>query len=57
MKQIESEDIDYGYSGIVDKKVSINPKAAITTFYNSLANNFGVKDNKNVIFFPSFSKA
>ena len=25
MKQVEGSDIDYGYSGIVDKKVSINP--------------------------------
>ncbi|MBR6688477.1 MAG: hypothetical protein IKL68_00470 [Clostridia bacterium] len=49
MKQIESEDIDYGYSGIVDKKVSINPKAAITTYYNSLANNFGIKGNENAL--------
>lgn len=47
MKQIENEDqeIDYGYSGIVDKKVSINSKVAIDTFYNSLANNFNIKDN------------
>lgn len=49
MKQIESEDIDYGYSGIVDKKVSINPDAAITTYFNSLANNFGVKGNENAL--------
>lgn len=48
MKHIENEDqeIDYGYSGIVDKKVSINSKVAIDTFYNSLANNFNIKDNE-----------
>lgn len=48
MKHIENEDqkIDYGYSGIVDKKVSINTKVAIDTFYNSLANNFNIKDNE-----------
>ncbi len=49
MKQVEGSDIDYGYSGIVDKKVSINPEQAIKTFYNSLANNFGVKDNVNAL--------
>ncbi|MBQ8044290.1 MAG: hypothetical protein IJ272_09150 [Clostridia bacterium] len=48
MKHIENEDeeIDYGYSGIVDKKVSINANTAITTFYNSLANNFNVANNE-----------
>lgn len=48
MKHIENEDtdIDYGYSGIRDKKVSINSKTAIDTFYSSLANNFNVKNNQ-----------
>ena len=48
MKHIENEDeeIDYGYSGIVDKKVSINANTAITTFYNSIANNFNVTNNQ-----------
>jgi len=47
MKHIENEDeeIDYGYSGIVDKKVSINANTAVTTFYNSLANNFNILNN------------
>lgn len=47
MKHIENEDeeIDYGYSGIVDKKVSINANTAITTFYNSLSNNFNIANN------------
>lgn len=48
MKEIENTnlEIDYGYSGIVDNKVSINAKAAIDTFYNSLFNNFGIKGNE-----------
>lgn len=47
MKQVESENnaVDYGYSGIVDNKVSINPNIAISTFYNSLANNYNIKNN------------
>lgn len=42
MKQVENDDldIDYGYSGIVDNKVSINVNTAIDTFYDSLFNNF-----------------
>lgn len=48
MKHIENEDteIDYGYSGIVDKKVSVNAKTAVNTFYNSLANNFNILNNE-----------
>ena len=48
MKQVENEntDIDYGYSGIVDKKVSINTSLAISTFYNSLAKNFNISGNE-----------
>lgn len=48
MKHIENEDeeIDYGYSGIVDKKVSINANTAVTTFYSSLANNFNIANNE-----------
>ena len=48
MKQVENEDtdIDYGYSGIVDKKVSINTSLAISTFYNSLANSFDINGNE-----------
>ena len=49
MKYIENEDlqIDYGYSGSKDNKVSINTKVAIDTFYNSLFNNFGIAGNKD----------
>ena len=52
MKQVENEDkeIDYGYSGIIDNKVSINAKVAVNTFYNSLANNFNIKDNPNSMY-------
>ena len=48
MKQVENDDtdIDYGYSGIVDKKVSINTSLAISTFYNSLAKNFDISGNE-----------
>lgn len=48
MKHIENEnqDIDYGYSGETDKKVSINSNVAISTFYTSLANNFNIANNK-----------
>lgn len=48
MKQVESEnaEIDYGYSGIVDKKVSVNEKVAISTFYNSISNNFNIAGNE-----------
>lgn len=48
MKHIENEDIDidYGYSGTSDKKVSVNADVAISTFYNSLSNNFNIAKNK-----------
>ena len=47
MKEVENTDktIDYGYSGEEDKKVSVNPEIAKTTFFNSLYNNFGIKGN------------
>lgn len=49
MKKIENTnlEIDYGYSGIVDNKVSINANIAIDTFYSSLFNNFGIAGNKD----------
>ncbi|MBO5909884.1 MAG: hypothetical protein J6Q15_00085, partial [Clostridia bacterium] len=49
MKQVENSDIDYGYSGIIEKKVSISAKEAIRTFYSSLASNFGIMDNTNAL--------
>ncbi len=47
MKEVESGDTenDYGYSGIQNSKVSINPEIAKDTFLNSLYNNFGIKGN------------
>ncbi len=47
MKEVESADkkVDYGYSGIQDNKVSVNPEIAKTTFLNTLYNNFGIKGN------------
>ena len=51
MKQVENSDldIDYGYSGIIDNKVSINSNIAIDTFYNSLANNFNIANNETAL--------
>lgn len=48
MKEVESEDkeIDYGYSGTEDNKVSVNAQVAVDTFKNSLYNNFGIKGNE-----------
>ncbi len=47
MKQVENEDenIDYGYSGIVDNKVSINANMAVNTFFNSLSSSFNINNN------------
>lgn len=47
MKKVENEDnkIDYGYSGIVDNKISINANIAVDTFFTSLYNNLGIKGN------------
>lgn len=45
MKEVESTDaeIDYGYSGTSNNKVSVNSQIAVDTFFNSLYNNFGIK--------------
>ena len=47
MKEVESNDpeIDYGYSGTQNNKVSINADIAINTFFKSLYNNFGIIGN------------
>ena len=42
MKEVEGSNIDYGYSGILNNKVSINAYEAINTFYTSLSRNFGI---------------
>ena len=47
MKEIENQDpqIDYGYSGVWNKKVSVNAQVAVDTFFNSLYNNFDIEGN------------
>lgn len=47
MKRVENDDnnVDYGYSGIVDNKVSINADVAVNTFFTSLYNNLGIAGN------------
>jgi len=49
MKEVESDDFenDYGYSGELNNKVSINAQIAADTFFNSLYNNFSIKGNKD----------
>ncbi len=45
MKTVEGEeqDVDYGYSGISEKKVTVNARVAVKTFYESLYDNFDIK--------------
>ena len=45
MKEVENSDknIDYGYSGNMNNKISVNSQVAVDTFLNSLYNNFGIK--------------
>lgn len=47
MKEVENTDkeIDYGYSGTSDNKISVNAQVGVDTFLNSLYNNFGIKGN------------
>lgn len=49
MKEVESDDPenDYGYSGEINNKVSVNAQVAADTFFSSLSNNFGIKGNKD----------
>lgn len=48
MKEVENSDaeVDYGYSGDGEKKVSINAEHAVNTFLNSLEYNFNIKGNQ-----------
>ena len=48
MKEVENKDpqIDYGYSGVWNKKVSVNAQVAVDTFFNSLYNNFDIEGNE-----------
>lgn len=45
MKEVENFDaeIDYGYSGSSNNKISVNSQVAVDTFLDSLYNNFGIK--------------
>lgn len=45
MKTVEGEenDVDYGYSGISEKKVTVNARVAIKTFYDALYDSFDIK--------------
>lgn len=47
MKEVENEDKenDYGYSGTVNNKVSVNAQVATDTFFNSLYSNLSIKGN------------
>jgi hypothetical protein len=47
MKEVESDDKenDYGYSGELNNKVSVNAQVAANTFFDSLYNNFSIKGN------------
>lgn len=51
MKEVESDDPenDYGYSGLIDNRVSINANIAAETFISSLANNLDIKGNEYAI--------
>ncbi|MEG2348695.1 MAG: hypothetical protein RSB67_03505 [Clostridia bacterium] len=60
MKQVENEDveIDYGYSGTMNNKISVNAQVAVDTFFNSLYNNFDIQGNETAqeylkIFIPA----
>ena len=48
MKEVENADaeVDYGYSGDGEKKVSINAKHAVNIFFDSLFYNLDIKGNK-----------
>ena len=48
MKSVESEDIelDYGYSGINEKKVAINAEVAADSFFKSLYEHFEIEGDK-----------
>lgn len=48
MKNVEGEtqDVDYGYSGITEKRVTVNARVAVETFYQSLYDNFEITGDK-----------
>lgn len=48
MKEVENDDanVDYGYSGLENQKISVNAQIAVDTFLNNLYNNFDIKGNE-----------
>lgn len=48
MKEVENDDtnVDYGYSGLDNQKISVNAQIAVDTFLNNLYNNFNIKGNE-----------
>lgn len=48
MKNVEGEDqdVDYGYSGTAEKRVTVNARVAVDTFYKSLYDNFEITGDK-----------
>jgi len=44
MKTVEGEeqDVDYGYSGLAEKKITVNARVAVDTFFESLYDNFEI---------------
>lgn len=48
MKEVENDDsnVDYGYSGVDNQKISVNAQIAVDTFLNNLYNNFNIKGNE-----------
>lgn len=48
MKQVESQDkqIDYGYSDLKNKKINVNAKVGVDSFFDSMYNVLGVKGNE-----------
>lgn len=49
MKEVENDDsnVDYGYSGLENQKISVNAQIAVDTFFNNLYNNFDIKGNES----------
>lgn len=48
MKNVEGQEQnnDYGYSGLTEKRVTVNAKTAVDTFFNSLYDNFQINGDK-----------
>ena len=50
MKEVENDDtdIDYGYSGNSNRKISVNAQVGVDTFFDSMYNNFGIVGNESL---------